>query len=180
MTTREKDVGNALRDMGRLALRLFGQDTERNLRELDMAIEAAGRLTECAKESLELEKAAWNTLPGSREWQLFFSAHRRYLSCLRQYRKNSRRFGWSPLSRRLLWKKYIRLWKNEDMDEACDPMEALLKEYGVPSFDGNGEAARKRDERNREREAARKREESDREMEALLSGEWNVEFDDRE
>lgn len=153
------DVTSTLRKTGTLALRLFGHENSDTLRELDEAVRNAERLDEYARTAQALEKTAWNTLPNSREWQAFFSAQRKYLCCMRRHRKNSRRFGWSPLARRLLWERHCMQAEKNGADLALDPMEELLREYGVPI--------------QKEPEGiTRQWDEQDRQMEELLNGKW--------
>lgn len=158
MVETRNEAASKLKTMGILVLQLFGCENETTLRELNEAVRNAEQLDERAITAQALEKAAWNTLPNSREWQAFFSAQRRYLCCMRRHQKNSRRFGWSPLARRLLLEQYCKRLKS-DGDSEYDPMEELLKEYGVPIHSARDDGPRQWDDQ-------------DRRMEELLNGKW--------
>lgn len=120
-----------LKRCGVFALRLFNRENPKAICELDEAVKNAQQLDEYAQALQTLEKNAWDTLPNSREWKSYFFAQRKYLCCLQRHQKNSRKFGWSPLSRRLLCEQYVRRLEHEEHDVKHDPMTALLCEYGV-------------------------------------------------
>ena len=113
--------------MGQAVLELQGRDTEKEREKLRMACSEAKQLFQMENEYSLLSQSEEKQLRSARDWNILLRFDKKVSSLLKKHMRNSRLYGWTPLSRILIRQRCAQSVDTLAQDEN-DPLEMILEE----------------------------------------------------